>query len=109
VPAHDGVRRDDLDRAPPRSPHLGQADPDESIDAPEAQTSRGLLSQDRELVAQRKDLRGQRRPRTDSRPKSCQQGDEKRDHRDRKAYRSVHQRAIKIRRFEFSVGTTPAC
>lgn len=41
VSAHDGVRRDDLDRAPPRDPDLGPADPDESIETPEMQTGRG--------------------------------------------------------------------
>jgi hypothetical protein len=55
---------------------------DESIETPEVETGRGLSSQDGELVAQREDLDGQRRPRTDSRPKSGQQGDEKRNQRE---------------------------
>ena len=68
VQAHDRVRRDELDGAPPRGPHPGQADPDESIEAVQAQSARGLSWQDGELVAERKDLESLRRPRTDSRP-----------------------------------------
>jgi hypothetical protein len=52
----------------------------------QAQSARGLPSQDGELVAERKELEGQRRPRADGRPKRGEQRDEKRDHREPAAY-----------------------
>lgn len=59
----------------------------ESIDAPEAHTGWGLLSQYGELVTLRKDIESRRPSRTVGRPKDGRQDDEKRDRRERPGYR----------------------
>jgi hypothetical protein len=57
VPTKDGVGLNYLETSPPARPESVQHNPQEAVQAVEAQATRRVLLEDRKLVAKREDLR----------------------------------------------------
>ena len=70
VPRDDGVRRDDLNSVSPPTPRAGEEHPDHAVHAAHAQALGCLPAQNRQLMAEGKDLGGQ----FEARPGSGAQG-----------------------------------
>jgi len=81
VPTEDRVGLNHLQTAPPTGPESRQHNPQESVAAVEAQATRGVLLENRQLVTKREDLRLKGRTGSKTGGYQSEKGDEKRAHR----------------------------
>src|SRR6201998_3384730 len=81
VPTEDRVGLNHLQTSPPTGPESRQHNPQESVAAVEAQATRGVLLENRQLVTKREDLRLQGRTGSKTGGYQSEKGDEKRAHR----------------------------
>src|ERR1700739_1704824 len=81
VPTEDRVGLNHLQTSPPTGPESRQHNPQESVAAVEAQATRGVLLENRQLVTKREDLRLQGRTGSKTGGYQSEKSDEKRAHR----------------------------